>query len=104
MPVTEIVFARIAQGGEPLREPDFEILHAPQRLFRRRHAEARGRAKIGQVAQDVSMTIDHPRHDEGVGKIDHAQARGRFTADALDAMVLDQDENIFLDLSGFNVE
>ena len=52
--------------------------------------------KIGQIAQDVSMTIDHPRHDEGVGKIDHSHARGRFIADALDPMVLDRDENIFL--------
>jgi hypothetical protein len=50
------------------------------------------------------MTIDHPRHDEGVGKIDYLHARGRFTADALNPMVLDQDKNIFLDLSGFNVE
>ena len=51
--------------------------------------------EIGQVAQDMSMTIDHPWHDKGVGKIDHAHARGRFVADALDAMVLDRDENIF---------
>ena len=50
------------------------------------------------------MTIDHPRHDKGVGKIHHGQARGRFNADALDAMVLDRDENIFLNSSGFNVE
>ena len=104
LPVTEIVFARIAQGSEPLREPDLQILHAPQRLFRRRHAEARRRAEISQVAKDVRMTIDHARHDEGIGKIDHSHARGRFVANALDAMVLDRDENIVLDLSGFNVE
>ena len=61
-------------------------------------------AKISQVAQDVSMTIDHPWHDQGVGQIDHADARGCFTADALNPMVLDQDKNIFRDLSGLNVE
>ena len=104
LPITEVVFARIAQGSEPLREPDFEILHAPQRLFRRRHAEARRRTEIGQVTKDVRMTIDHARHDKGIGKIDHAHARGRLVANALDAMVLDRDENIVLDLSGFNVE
>ena len=47
---TEIIFAGVAQRGETLRQPDLQVLHAPQRLFRRRHTEARGRAKISQVA------------------------------------------------------
>ena len=50
------------------------------------------------------MTIDHPGHDKRTGKIDHSHALGRFGADTLDAMVLDRDENIVRDFSGFNIE
>ena len=50
------------------------------------------------------MAIDHPWHDKGAGEIDHTNARGLFACDVLDAMVLDQDENIVCDLSGLYVE
>ena len=50
------------------------------------------------------MTIDHSWHDKSTGKIDHSHARGRFGADALDAMVLDRDVNVVGDLARFDVK
>lgn len=52
----------------------------------------------------MRMAINHPWHDKGAGEIDHLDARGRCTGDALDAMVLDKDEDIVRNLPGLNVE
>jgi len=50
------------------------------------------------------MAIHHPWHDKGAREVDRPDTRRRCVGDALDAVVLDQDENIVRDLSGFNVE
>jgi hypothetical protein len=104
LPVTEIVFARIAQRGETFRQPNFEVAHAPERFFCGRHSQAGAGREIAKVAENMRMAINHTRHNEGIGEIDDLHSFRRSSPDAFDAMILDGDVNVRSHLAGSDIE
>src|SRR5262249_6391460 len=104
LPVPEIIFARIAQRGETFRQPNLEVAHAPERLFCRRHSEARAGRKIAKVAENMRMAINHTGHDEGIGEIDDLHSLRWSSSDAFDAMIFDGDVNVRSHLAGSDIE
>src|SRR5215475_3527801 len=104
LPVTEIIFASIAQRGETFRQPDLEVAHAPERLFCGRHPETLAGGEIAKVAENVCMAINHTGHDEGIGEIDDLYSLRRRGSDAFDSMIFDGDVNVRSHLAGSDIE